>query len=193
MDTLCICLLGATIAFTILFLGFILRGETPRISTDLGGFGGGFGGWEFNASLAFLMAAIVFGACFTLAVTNRKIAEDAGTARRLAVAENRAADELRALKRSMRDVGSLRRHITGAKQVVKAVKANLAATERSIVGIKAAADAALKASDAAAAAADTLAQRARGSAPRPSVRASKIADRSCNCSESPSSNPKPVL
>jgi hypothetical protein len=42
-----------------------VRYEPPRIESHWGGIGGGLGGWHISPSLAYLVAAIAFGAMFT--------------------------------------------------------------------------------------------------------------------------------
>ena len=52
--------------FLVAFLIVVLRGDVPRLESDLGGFGGGLGGWQVSPSLAFLFGAIVFSLCVTI-------------------------------------------------------------------------------------------------------------------------------
>ncbi len=66
-------LLGiAMLTFTVFFLRACLRGEQLTIRTDLGAFGGGFGGWQFSPILAYLIGALLFGACFTFAARDTR-------------------------------------------------------------------------------------------------------------------------
>jgi len=53
-------------AFLVAFFIVMLRGDVPRLESDLGGFGGGLGGWQLSPSLAFLLGAIALSLCVTL-------------------------------------------------------------------------------------------------------------------------------
>ena len=58
-------LLFMIIGFLLLEFRRSLNIEAPRVETHWGGLGGGLGGWRISASLAYLVAAIAFGAMFT--------------------------------------------------------------------------------------------------------------------------------
>jgi hypothetical protein len=103
MSPFAISLLAATVIFTVLFvLQLHYRQDALRIGTDLGGFGGSFGGWEFSVSLAYLLAAIGFGICFTLAMKSDQAQAD--QAKRLTLVEIRAQNGIRVLKNSQRAI-----------------------------------------------------------------------------------------
>jgi hypothetical protein len=53
-------------AFFVAFFITISRGDVPRLESDLGGFGGGLGGWQLSPSLAFLLGAIALSVCVTM-------------------------------------------------------------------------------------------------------------------------------
>src|SRR6185369_4743846 len=51
--------------------------DPPRIESHWGGLGGSLGGWHMSASMAYLLAAVAFGAMFTTVVA--KIPASEGT------------------------------------------------------------------------------------------------------------------
>jgi hypothetical protein len=53
-------------AFFVAFFITLVRGDVPRLESDLGGFGGGLGGWQLSPSLAFLLGAIALSVCVTM-------------------------------------------------------------------------------------------------------------------------------
>lgn len=52
------------------FIAAIVRGDVPRLESDLGGFGGGLGGWQVSTSLAFLLGAVALSLCVTVLAWN---------------------------------------------------------------------------------------------------------------------------
>jgi len=143
-------LLVATVVFTVAFIVCSYYDGPARIGTDLGGFAGSVGGWEFSPALVYLLAAMGFGACFTLAVFKRAAVAVTKPDVPAAVAERTAHDALRIVKRSTRDVDRLVR--TAMAAVVDATAVATQATAAAADAAAAARGSAAGADDAARAA-----------------------------------------